>query len=357
MKFIGGFWVCLLAAAPGMGQWVNCSGTTSPTCTTGNVGIGTASPLTALDVNVSSYKFSDSVAVKTFDINFPNGVANQKVDFYIPDTLSFAGVIDFDVTDSYFWQNAFGILSKRFYLGLNPGGGNAIYTNQSRVTDEGGGVADSYAISDLSWESATHRYKITLVHRVSTGNAPSVRISAFAQWSGAIAGGLANFLTFTASPVYTTDTSTLPRPYITYNNNVIFNGNIGIGTTAPCTTNAPVNCVLSANGAIQAKEVVVNTGWSDYVFAPGYRLMPLGEVAEYVAGNHHLPGIPSAGEVEKDGIGLGEMQAKLLAKIEELTLHVIEAEKRANELDRANMTLQQRNAAVEKRLSQLEGAR
>lgn len=80
-------------------------------------------------------------------------------------------------------------------------------------------------------------------------------------------------------------------------------------------------------------EVLVSTGWSDYVFAPAYRLQPLSEVAEYVRVNHHLPGIPSESEVAENGIGLGEIQSKLLAKSEELTLHLIEAEDRIQKLE------------------------
>ena len=110
-------------------------------------------------------------------------------------------------------------------------------------------------------------------------------------------------------------------------------GVVGIATLTPClASNAPTGCKLAVNGAIQAKEVVVNTGWSDYVFASDYALTPLRDVAEFVRQNHHLPGIPSAAEVERDGVRVGEMQAKLLAKIEELTLHLIRAEERNEEL-------------------------
>ena len=116
----------------------------------------------------------------------------------------------------------------------------------------------------------------------------------------------------------------------------------GIGTTSPQNP-------LSVNGIIQAKEVIVNTDWSDYVFAPDYRNRPLAEVAAYIQENHHLPGIPSAKEVEEKGVSLGDMQAKLLAKVEELTLHMIQAEERNNRLDRQNRELQERIARLETR--------
>ena len=68
------------------------------------------------------------------------------------------------------------------------------------------------------------------------------------------------------------------------------------------------------------------TGWPDYVFKPGYKLKSLSEVESYVKENSHLPGVPSAAEVEKS-LDLAKMNAALLEKIEELYLHSIEQEK------------------------------
>jgi hypothetical protein len=119
-------------------------------------------------------------------------------------------------------------------------------------------------------------------------------------------------------------------------------GNVGIGTSDPMYP-------LAVHGTIQAMEVIVNTGWSDYVFAPSYRPAPLSEIAAYVMENHHLPGIPSEAEVLEKGVSLGEMQSKLLAKIEELTLHAIEAEKRSDRLERENGELRERVARIEAR--------
>lgn len=96
-------------------------------------------------------------------------------------------------------------------------------------------------------------------------------------------------------------------------------GNFSIGTTTPGTYK------LAVEGKIGAREVNVTTGaWSDYVFNADYKLRPLSEVQQYIEENHHLPEVPSEKEVLANGQNLGEMNAILLKKIEELTLYVIE---------------------------------
>ena len=97
-------------------------------------------------------------------------------------------------------------------------------------------------------------------------------------------------------------------------------GNVGIGTTNPTHK-------LSVNGTIRAKEVIVESGWSDYVFEDDYRLAPLAEVEAHITAHGHLPGIPSATESEQNGAKLSELVTLQMAKIEELTLHLIEKEK------------------------------
>jgi hypothetical protein len=102
-------------------------------------------------------------------------------------------------------------------------------------------------------------------------------------------------------------------------------GYVGIGTTSP-------QHLLGVAGTIGAEEVIVLSNGADYVFDPGYKLKPLSEISEYIKENHHLPEIPPANEVQERGVGLGEMQTKLLAKIEELTLHMIQAEEENRKL-------------------------
>jgi hypothetical protein len=133
-----------------------------------------------------------------------------------------------------------------------------------------------------------------------------------------------------------------PAPWPTDGSNVWWtSGNVGIGTKTP-------QSLLAVKGTITAKEVIVtNTVGADYVFKPDYRLGPLQESASYITENHHLPGIPSEAEVKENGVSLGDMQAKLLAKIEELTLHMIRAEERNNSLEWQNQELRDRVARLE----------
>jgi hypothetical protein len=91
---------------------------------------------------------------------------------------------------------------------------------------------------------------------------------------------------------------------------------------------------LNVYGVIEAKEIKVTaTGGADFVFNDDYHLKPLSEVNAFIKENKHLPEIPSAAEIEKkEGVNLGEMQIKLLQKIEELTLYVIQQQETIDEL-------------------------
>jgi hypothetical protein len=106
-------------------------------------------------------------------------------------------------------------------------------------------------------------------------------------------------------------------------------GRVGILTTAPATGYA-----LSVNGRIICTElrVQLTASWPDYVFADNYKLRKLYDVADYIKTNKHLPGIPSAAEIERDGISVGDMQKRMMEKIEELTLYIIQQQKEIDAL-------------------------
>ena len=114
--------------------------------------------------------------------------------------------------------------------------------------------------------------------------------------------------------------------------NVTFDGKVGIGTTTPQNK-------LDVNGTVHAKEVKVDLdGFQapDYVFEKDYPLTSLSDLQTYIDQNKHLPEIPSAKEMEEKGINLKEMNLLLLKKVEELTLHIINQEKRIQILESNN---------------------
>jgi len=120
-------------------------------------------------------------------------------------------------------------------------------------------------------------------------------------------------------------------------------GRVGMGA-AP---NANAN--LTVKGTILTEQVRVRlqANWPDYVFLASYRLAPLAEVEQYIRTHGHLPNVPSAAQVQQEGVELGAMNARLLEKVEELTLYLIE-EKKARERE---------VAALEARLDGLQGSR
>lgn len=108
---------------------------------------------------------------------------------------------------------------------------------------------------------------------------------------------------------------------------VLPGGNVGIGLSNP--TNK-----LDVNGTIHSRAVKVDlNGWSDYVFAKSYKLPTLKFVETFIAQNKHLPDVPSAAEVVKDGLDVGEMNKLLMKKVEELTLYLIQQQKEIKDLE------------------------
>ena len=127
-------------------------------------------------------------------------------------------------------------------------------------------------------------------------------------------------------------------PHFTWNDD----GNVGIGTTN-------LTYKLSVKGTIGCGEIKIEdvTTWADFVFEPDYNLMPLKDLETFIKANKHLPEIPTTAEVQENGISIGEMNAKLLQKVEELTLYVIELKKENEEQDQTNSELLNRIEQLE----------
>jgi len=152
---------------------------------------------------------------------------------------------------------------------------------------------------------------------VTTNNVQSGLWSHDLGWYGALAGGIVGTRTNHPFSIITNQSAKMT---------ILPNGNTGIGTSNP-------QDKLSVKGKIRAEEVKVTTSavdWPDYVFKPGYAMLSLQEIEKYIHENGHLPDVPTAGKVEKDGLSLGEMNKILLKKIEEMTLHLIEKDKIIN---------------------------
>ncbi len=114
-------------------------------------------------------------------------------------------------------------------------------------------------------------------------------------------------------------------------------GNVGIGTTTP-------DSKLTVKGKIHTQEVKVDLAGAvapDYVFLEDYNLKTLDEVSKHIKEKGHLPNIPSATQMEKEGVNLKEMNLKLLEKIEELTLYTIAQEKEIQKLQLQNSKIEE----------------
>ena len=121
--------------------------------------------------------------------------------------------------------------------------------------------------------------------------------------------------------------------------NIYHLGNVAIGRT-----DIPSGFNFAVDGKIISKEVKVSLDeWADFVFEPDYELMPLEKLESYINFNNHLPSFPSENKVIEEGLNLGEMDAKLLQKIEELTLYLIEQNKRIKKLEKKNDSLVHEN--------------
>nr|WP_299073828.1 tail fiber protein [uncultured Allomuricauda sp.] len=267
----------------------------------GNVGVGTNVPLTKLHVyNGSSgnspHGFSDFSVEDDENVLMTLMTQNTKYAYY--------GFADSD--DDFVGGIQYNHANDMMYFRVNDRNADMVITNNGRV-----GIGKTSPASDLDVEGGI---------RSSDGNDNVTIRSVNANNYSEI--------------IWGDDTNDRFRFYYNYWNgtsldkevmSLLPNGDVGIGTTTP-------DAKLTVKGDIHAEEVKVDLSvpGPDYVFKEDYDLKPLEEVQNYIKANGHLPNIPSAKEMEENGIQLGEMNMKLLEKIEELTLYVIELKNEIN---------------------------
>jgi hypothetical protein len=303
-------------------------GTVGNNTTTSNVGIGTATPQAKLEVIGGSSTFGlivegdGSVANARIALRRANDTAatgnldwignTNAVGARIGVNDSVAGAMEFKLGGSGSGDTK-AIITSAGNVGIGTASPTQKLTVAGNINKSG-----SWIIGDFAWGTNTLE-----VHSNGWDGASNGSYGGIAAGHGYFYGGLqsggSSGSEAASGELYVSGRSTLM-------------GNVGIGTTNPTQK-------LSVNGTIRAKEVIVDSGWSDYVFADDYRLAPLSEIETHIKAERHLPGIPSASEVTEHGISVGEMQAKLLAKIEELTLHAIAQEKRTALLENQNEAL------------------
>ena len=155
------------------------------------------------------------------------------------------------------------------------------------------------------------------------------------KYAGNFVNNISNLLmvSFNSTTTAATAPSIFVGPVGTYGGYTYGAGCVGIGTTDT------KGYLFAVNGYMIATKIKVATyaNWPDYVFQKNYPLLPLNEVADFINKNHHLPEIENAADVKGDGYDIADMDAKLLKKIEELYIYVINL-KRENEILNAKVT-------------------
>jgi hypothetical protein len=303
------------------------------------VGIGTTTPITTLQVMDANAGGSPSAATPNQGLLISGNATGGSLNMGIDATgASF-----------YSWIQSRNRTSNSVYpIALNPNGGNVgigtsspggkLDINQAggQLRLSGGTVAggvftnsaDQLYVAD--WNTGTKGLVINMTNgNVGIGGSPVYKTVI----SNNGAAGLEidptgqQFSGGVGIQTYNRTTSTY-TPFQIYSSKLVLaGGNVGIGTSNP-------DYPLTVNGSIHAKEVRVDLSvpGPDYVFDKNYKLTPLEEIKSYIDQNKHLPDVPSASEMEKNGVQMGEMNMILLKKIEELTLHMIEMKQENEEM-------------------------
>lgn len=248
------------------------------------------------------------------------------------------------------------------------GNRNAFFGSQSAATNVNGN--DNTAVGYLSGNGLTNgRENVFIGSGTGFGGTSATANTFIGYKAGSVSNGSGNIFignragsNASGDNLLFVDNSSTSTPLIWGNfsdNHLKFNAvkvGIDMGTTAFPTNAGSLDVSaykLFVNGGILAKEVRVATTWADYVFEDNYKLPTLDEVEHFIEKNGHLPNVPSAKQVETEGIEVGEMAKIQQEKIEELTLYAIEQNKQLSAQEKQLKEQAEKIDKLEKMVEQL----
>lgn len=292
--------------------------------TNGNVGIGNSIPSEKLQVS-GVIKSNNLWATNstTSASSFASNLAWYKNSYvfgagYEMNDAAVAGATRrmLNFYDKHGWNSAYIVGNDGFELNV------VDRSNKDRFIftgNKGGGISNGQSYFVINDKNGFENFKIS-----DDGNS-NINLQMGKATSRVNIGGYANYPPGIGHKLVVQNGSALIE------GNILTNSNIGIGTTI--FTDGIDTYRLSVNGNIRAKRVKVYTTWADYVFEKNYILPTLAEVEHHILEKGHLKDIPSARQVEQNGIELGEMNKLLLQKVEELTLYLIAIDKKVKKLE------------------------
>lgn len=291
----------------------------------GNIGIGTTSPDKKLDVETSGTSTVMQISkpwTGSGTTNFNLVEIDNTYNFgYGTGLLAMGGKIGVKGYTANGGQTGYGVYGEGFGAG---GTSYGVYATASAT------AAPAYGIYATT-TGGTSQWAGYFDGRVQVNGGGDVEITS----GGYIVSGLTTGtnIAMDNNEIMARNNGAVSTLYLNNNGGTISMNNLAgsviIGGTVPAT-----GYLLSVDGKVICEELKVQMSgsWPDYVFADDYKLMSIYELEQSIKQNNHLPGIPSAKEIEAEGLEVGEMQKMMMEKIEELTLYIIELQKQIDAL-------------------------